>query len=41
MSEFDSFIETVKGMGIEEVVEIYQGALERYEARSEVVEKLK
>lgn len=41
MSEFDGFIETVKGMGIEEVVEIYQGALERYEARSEVVEKLK
>ena len=34
LSEFDAFINQVKSMGIEEVVAIYQAALDRYNARS-------
>lgn len=34
LDEFDAFINQVKSMGIEEVVAIYQAALDRYNARS-------
>ena len=32
-AEWDSYIKTLKGLGIEEMISIYQKALERYNAR--------
>ncbi len=33
LDEFDSFVETIKGMGIDEAIAIQQAALDRYNAR--------
>ena len=33
MDQWDDFVETCKSMGIDQCVEIYQGAYDRYEAR--------
>lgn len=32
-TDYDKFVETLRGLGVEEATQIYQGALERYNAR--------
>jgi len=41
MSEFDSFIETIKSMGIEDVADIYAAAVERYNNRASLIPERK
>ena len=37
MDSFDSFLETVKSMGIDEVIDIYTDALSRYNERGKLI----
>ena len=37
ISEVDNFIEDIKGMGILEVIEMYEAALERYNNRKSLI----
>jgi putative aldouronate transport system substrate-binding protein len=33
LSEYDSFCDNIRSMGIDELIDIYQAALDRYNAR--------